>query len=65
MIGSDEYRRTRLETEQQIQFYKRQMRFFPYTRHEAQFKIKELKDYLELLALEYRSQWRRRGSDFL
>jgi hypothetical protein len=65
MIGSEEYRRTRLETEQQIQFYNRQKQFFPYARHEVQFRIDELKDYLELLALEYRRQWQRKGSDFL
>ena len=64
MIGSDEYRRTRLETERQIQFYKRQIRFFPYTRHKVQLKIDELQDYLELLALKYRRQWQRRGSYF-
>ena len=65
MIDSNEYRRRRLEAEQQIQFYKRQMRFSPYTRHEAQSKIEELQDYLELSALEYRRQWERKGSYFL
>ena len=64
-MDSNEYLIRGLETKQQIQFYKRQMRFFPYTRHKVQFKIDELQDYLELLALEYRRQWERKGSYFL
>ena len=65
MMDSNEYLIRGLETKQQIQFYKRQMRFFPYTRHKVQCKINELQDYLELLALEYRRQLRRSGSHFL
>lgn len=57
MMNSNEYLRRGLETKQQIQFYKRQVRFFPYTRKKVQRKINELQDYLEILALDYHRQW--------
>jgi len=62
MMNSNEYLRRGLETKQQIQFYKRQVRFFPYTRKKVQCKINELQDYLEILALDYHRQ-RQRSSN--
>ena len=58
MMGSNEYRRKRLEIRRKIDYYEEQRIVFPYSKHEADRHIEELEDELEQLAMEYRRQIR-------
>ncbi len=56
MMGSNAYRRKKLEIKRRIEYYQEQMKIYPYTKREALANIEELEDEEERLDLDYRRQ---------
>lgn len=56
MIGSNAYRKKRLEIADEIAYYEEKMRIHPYSRKEARRNIEVLEDMLERLESKYHRQ---------